>query len=81
MSENAVGDPLERQHLVRRAERDGGLGHAEDHGTRFVLSNGERAGAVHGEQALGAVTAHAGQQHAGGAGAGLLGGAVEHDVD
>src|SRR6476660_9238634 len=79
--QHTVRDTIERQDLVGGADCGRDLRHAENHRRLLVLGDGECSGLVHGEQALGAVAAHAGQDHADAVRTGLARCGVEHHVD
>src|SRR5207247_7272910 len=63
------------------AADDGGAGHPEDDGRGLVLRDGDGAELFHLEEAIGAVVAHARQDHAYGVRPGLLGDRSQKDVD
>ena len=79
--EHGFGDGCERKHLGGGAERYRFAGHAVDHAGGLILRDRAGPSLAHSEQALGAVVAHTGEQHAHRFGAGGFGHGREEYVD
>src|ERR1017187_8214696 len=79
--EHGFGDGCERKHLGGGAERYRFAGHAVDHAGGLILRDRAGPSLAHSEQALGAVVAHTGEQHAHCFGAGGFGHGREEYVD
>ena len=77
--QHGLRNAMKRENFPHRTEKDGLARHAKDNTTRFILGNGEGVGALHLQEAVGAVIAHPGQQHADGVSSGgLRHGAKKH---
>src|ERR1017187_4355248 len=61
--QHGFGNRCERKHLGDGAERYRFAGHAVDYASGLILCDRAGPGLAHSQQALGAVVAHAGEQH------------------
>src|SRR5690606_2597822 len=78
--QDAFAEIVQRDGLFGGADQQGLARHAEDDATGFVLGECARARLAHGQQPLGTVLAHAGQDDADGVLARDLGGRMEQHI-